>query len=278
MNGQARIRQVLGGADSPALLPYLTAGLPNPEASVELFAAMAEAGADGFEVGVPYSDPLMDGPVIMAGGEAALAAGTTRAVALDILRQVVDRTGLPTLAMTYANPVMQRGWSRYAADVAEAGGSGIIVPDLPFEESEPLRAACEDRGIGLVQFVSPTTPSERMERVAAVDPAFIYGVADMGVTGERAEGSPHARALSERVRALTHVPLVFGVGISTPEQAAALTGLADGVIVGTAIVRRVLESADATGAAATLREVVGRFKTAMSEGKKSNGHRQRPSS
>ena len=145
MNGQARIRQILGNPTGPALLPYLTAGLPNPAASVELFAAMAEAGADGFEVGVPYSDPLMDGPVIMAGGDAALAAGTTRAVALDILRQVVDRTGLPALAMTYANPVMQRGWSSYAADVAAAGGSGIIVPDLPFEESEPLRASCEEK-------------------------------------------------------------------------------------------------------------------------------------
>ena len=263
MNGQARIRQILGNASGPALLPYLTAGLPNPAVSVALFAAMAEAGADGFEVGVPYSDPLMDGPVIMAGGEAALAAGTTRTVALDILRQVVDQTGLPALAMTYANPVMQRGWSSYAADVAAAGGSGIIVPDLPFEESEPLRAACEERGIGLVQFVSPTTPSERMEKVAAVNPAFIYGVADMGVTGERAEGSPHARALSERVRALTDVPLVFGVGISTPEQAAAITGLADGVIVGTAIVRRVLEADDAKAAAMSLREIVGQFKSAL---------------
>lgn len=263
MNGQARIRQILGNPTGPALLPYLTAGLPNPAASVELFAAMAEAGADGFEVGVPYSDPLMDGPVIMAGGDAALAAGTTRAVALDILRQVVDRTGLPALAMTYANPVMQRGWSSYAADVAAAGGSGIIVPDLPFEESEPLRAACEEKGIGLVQFVSPTTPSERMEKVAAVNPAFIYGVADMGVTGERVEGSPHARALSERVRALTDVPLVFGVGISTPEQAAALSGLADGVIVGTAIVRRVLEADDAKAAAMSLREIVGQFKSAL---------------
>ncbi|MGH8957826.1 MAG: tryptophan synthase subunit alpha [Acidimicrobiia bacterium] len=278
MNGQEQIRAVLGGTTGPALLPYLTAGLPHPDQSVGLFVAMAEAGADAFEVGIPYSDPLMDGPVIMAAGEAALAAGATRAVALDIVRQVVERTGKPVLAMTYANPVMQRGWSTYADDVAAAGGSGIIVPDLPFEESEELRAACDARGIGLVQFVSPTTPSERMEKVAAINPAFIYGVADMGVTGERAEGSPHARALSERVRALTDVPLVFGVGISTPEQAAALNGLADGLIIGTAIVRRVLEAADAAAAASSLSEVVTQFKAAMTAGKKSNGHRQRPSS
>ena len=278
MNGQDRIREVLYGPGGPALLPYLTAGLPDPDDSVDLFVAMAEAGADAFEVGVPYSDPLMDGPVIMAGGETALAAGTTRAVALEILRQVVERTGKPALAMTYANPVMQRGWSAYAADVAAAGGSGIIVPDLPFEESEPLRAACERSGIGLVQFVSPTTPSERMERVAAVNPAFIYGVADMGVTGERAEGSPHARALSERVRAITGVPLVFGVGISTPRQAAALTGLTDGIIIGTAIVRRVLEADDARAAASALREIVHQFKAALLHLRKGNGHRQRPSS
>ncbi|MGH8924422.1 MAG: tryptophan synthase subunit alpha [Acidimicrobiia bacterium] len=263
MNGQDQIRAILGGTKGPALLPYLTAGLPSPEDSGDLFAAMAEAGADAFEVGVPYSDPLMDGPVIMAGGEAALAAGTTRAVALDIVKQVVERTGRPVLAMTYANPVMQRGWDAYADDVALAGGSGIIVPDLPFEESQPLRAACEVRGIGLVQFVSPTTPSERMKKVAAVDPVFIYGVADMGVTGERAERSPHARALSERVRALTDVPLVFGVGISTPEQAAAVASLADGVIVGTAIVRRVLESSDSEAAATALATTVRDFKQAL---------------
>ena len=278
MNGHDQIRLVLAGNAGPALLPYLTAGLPHPRSSVDLFVAMAEAGADAFEVGVPYSDPLMDGPVIMAGGEAALAAGTTRAVALDIVQQVVARTGKPVLAMTYANPVMQRGWSAYAGDVAAAGGAGIIVPDLPIEESEPLRAACEERGIGLVQFVSPTTPTHRMEKVVAVNPAFIYGVADMGVTGERTEGSPHARALSERIRALTDIPLVFGVGISTTEQAAAVAALADGVIIGTAIVRRVLESPDVGAAASSLRDVVGRFKAAMADGRKSNGHRQRPSS
>lgn len=266
MNGHEQIRQALSAAGGTALLPYLTAGLPSPRHSASLFAAMAQAGADGFEVGVPYSDPLMDGPVIMRGGEAALAAGTTRSVALDILKQVVDETGKPVLAMTYANPVMQRGWKEYAEDVLAAGGCGIIVPDLPFEESQPLRGACQERGLGLVQFVSPTTPRGRMEKVASVDPPFIYGVADMGVTGERAEGSPHVRALSGRVRELTKVPLVFGVGISTPAQAAAIASLADGVIIGTVIVRQVLEAPDIESAVVSLGETVRLFKAALRDG------------
>lgn len=228
-----------------------------------LFEAMAEAGADGFEVGIPYSDPLMDGPVIMRGSEAALAAGTNREVALDIVGEVAARTGKPVLAMTYVNPVMQAGWNEYARALAERGAAGIIVPDLPLEESADLAGACRKQGIGLVHFVSPTSTDSRLERVAAANPAFIYGVSDMGVTGERNAVSPHVLSLSERVRAHTEIPLVFGVGISTPEQAAAVKGLADGVIIGTAIVRRVLEAGSVKLAAASLRAVVSEFKAAL---------------
>ncbi len=133
MNGHESIRAAF--ANEVALFPFLTAGLPTPADSVGLFEAMAEAGADGFEVGIPYSDPLMDGPVIMRGSEVALAAGTTRARALDIVGEVAKRTGKPVLAMTYVNPVMQTGWKEYAETLAERGAAGIIVPDLPLEES-----------------------------------------------------------------------------------------------------------------------------------------------
>ena len=262
MNGHDRIRSVLTGP-SPALLPYLTAGLPNPASSADLFVAMADAGADAFEVGVPYSDPLMDGPVIMAAGEAALAAGTTRAAAMKIVEEVASRTGKPVLAMTYANPVMQRGWDRYVEDLVDAGGCGLIVPDLPLEESAALARSCRAAGLGLVQFVSPTSPSNRIKQVAAADPAFIYGVADMGVTGERAEASAHLVALSGAVRDATNVPLVFGVGISSPEQAAAVRGLGEGVIVGTALVRIVLDSATVSVAAERLARAVSDFKSAL---------------
>lgn len=256
MNGQDCIRAVVPTPQGPALLPFLTAGLPAPASSVDLFVAMAEAGADGFEVGVPYSDPLMDGPVIMRGSEAALAAGTSARVALSIVEQVASRTGKPVLAMAYANPVMQAGWEAFARDLAAAGACGLIVPDLPLEENESLRAACSVAGVGLVQFISPMSGPDRIRAVAAVDPAFIYGVSDLGVTGERATVSTHVVSMAERVRSLTQVPLVFGVGISTPEQAAAVAPLADGVIVGTALVRRVLEAGSAALAARSLHEAV----------------------
>ncbi|MGI8518389.1 MAG: tryptophan synthase subunit alpha [Acidimicrobiia bacterium] len=261
MSGFAAIRSAFGSA--PALFPFLTAGLPTPADSVGLFEAMAEAGADGFEVGIPFSDPLMDGPVIMKGSEAALAAGTNRAIALDIVGEVVKRTGKPVLAMTYVNPVMQTGWTQYAADLAERGGAGIIVPDLPLQESSELAAACHAEGLGRVQFVSPTTTDAQIGRVAAANPAFIYGVTDMGVTGERTSISPHVVFLSERVRAQTDVPLVLGVGISTPEQAAAVKNLADGVIIGTVLVRKVLEAENAAAAAVALKSTVAEFKAAL---------------
>jgi tryptophan synthase alpha chain len=263
MNGHDRIRRALGAQPGAALLPFLTAGLPSPADSADLFVAMADAGADGFELGIPYSDPLMDGPVIMQASEAALAAGTTIRVALEILEAVASRTGKPVLAMTYANPVMQVGWERFVERLESAGAAGIIVPDLPLEECGPLRAAADHRGMGVVQFVSPTSNNQRIDAVGAANPAFIYGVADMGVTGERSANSAHARALSERVRDRTTVPLVFGVGISTPEQARALRDLADGVIVGTAVVRRVLEADDSRSAAKALTDAVGEFAGAL---------------
>lgn len=256
MTGFEHIRSVLGGGVGTALLPFLTAGLPDPDSSVDLFVAMADAGADAFEVGVPYSDPLMDGPVIRRGSEIAIGAGTSPAVALEILQKVVTRTGKPVMAMTYTNPIMQMGWQRFAARLGETGAAGLIVPDLPLEESEPLDRACQAEGLGLVQFVSPMSSTDRIRRVAAADPAFIYGLADMGVTGERSEVSPHVASLSQRVRGVTSVPLVFGVGISTPEQAHAIRSLAEGVIVGTSIVRRVLEAANAREAARSLQKAV----------------------
>jgi tryptophan synthase alpha chain len=261
MTGLERIRSALSGGRT--LWPFLTAGLPSPAESVELFMAMAEGGADGFEVGIPYSDPLMDGPVIMRGSEAALAAGTTREVALEIVGKVAKGTGKPVLAMTYVNPVMQAGWENFAQSLEGQGAAGVIVPDLPLEESGDFAAACQQHGLGLVQFVSPTTTASRLARVADANPAFIYGVSDMGVTGERQGVSPHVLSLSERVRAQTDIPLVLGVGISNPAQAAAVSELADGVIVGSALVRLVLDADSALAAAHSLQEAVSAFKSAL---------------
>ncbi len=225
-----------------ALLPYLTAGLPDAETSVLLFEAMAAAGADGFEIGIPYSDPLMDGPVIAEAGARSLAAGTTMATAFDITSRVAASTGKPILLMTYTNPVLHYGIEPFARDAGASGASGLIVADLPVEESDPFRAATERAGLGMALFAAPTTSDERLNLIAAAQPAFIYGVATLGVTGERSSLSDRGRVLADRIRAVTDAPLVMGVGISTPKQASAAAGGADGIIVGSALVRRVLDA------------------------------------
>lgn len=227
-----------------AFLPFMTAGLPSPETTVETFAAMAEAGADAFEVGIPYSDPLMDGPTIQVASARAIESGMNLRAGFKILRRVVEETGRPSLAMSYANPVFRLGPDEFAGRAAAAGASGLIVADLPLEESAPVMEATDRAGIGLVLFAAPTTRDERLARIAERGPVFIYGVAEMGVTGERDRMSDHPRTLANRIRSITDTPLVMGVGIGTPEQAARLAPHTDGIIVGSALVRRALYADD----------------------------------
>ncbi len=248
------------------LLPYLTAGLPDPASSADLFVAMAEAGADGFEIGIPYSDPLMDGPTIHTAGLRALDAGATFARSMAIVGDVVDRTGLPVFVMTYANPVLTRGVDAYASAVAAAGAVGLIIADLPVDEAARFSSAATSAGLGLVMFVAPTTDDARLERVIAAEPVFIYGVARMGVTGEQVGAESQLEGLARRVRARTSIPLVAGVGIATPEMAAAAARHADGVIVGSALVRRVLDAVDAAAAADALRVAVADLAAAVRTG------------
>ncbi len=249
--------------NSTALLPFMTAGLPDPGHAVEMFEAMAGAGADGFEVGIPYSDPLMDGPIIQEGGARALAAGVGLEEGLEIAGRVIARTGLPALVMTYANVVVQAGPDEFARRAADHGVSGVIVADLPLEEAGPIKAAVERAGLGMVLFAAPTTTEARLRRIVEAEPVFIYGVADLGVTGERKIASSRAGELARRIREVTGIPLVMGVGISTPEQAAAIAGSADGVIVGSALVRRALEAQTPTEAIASLATAVREFRAAL---------------
>jgi len=249
--------------DRAVLLPYLTAGLPDREASIRLFRTMADAGADGFEVGIPYADPLMDGPVIMAAGHRAIAQGVTVQSALEIASAVSSETGKPVLAMTYVNPVLRLGVAEFFRKVGELGVNGVIIPDLPIDEAAPFRAAAEESGVGLVAFAAPTTTDERLDAVLESDPAFVYAIAEVGVTGERQDASTNTVALAARIRERSDVPVVFGVGISTPEHAAAAGREGDGVIVGTAIVRRVMEAADANEAETMLDEFVSDLRSAM---------------
>lgn len=266
MTGKDRLRSLFtktNAENRAAFLPYLTAGLPSPKDSVAMFDAMAAAGADGFEVGFPYSDPLMDGPTIHAAGLRALQQGTTVDVAFNIVGDIVEKTGKPVIVMTYVNPVLAVGVQTFVDRLDDSGACALIVSDIAVGETAELVSACANRGIGYVQFVAPTTGSERLEEVVADDPVFIYGIAELGVTGERSEGSRNLNALAEKVRAASAIPLVFGVGISTPPQAAAAAAVGDGVIVGSALVRRVLEASSTTDAVSQLGADTAEFAKSM---------------
>jgi tryptophan synthase alpha chain len=246
-----------------ALLPYLTVGIPDAESSVAMFEAMSEAGADGFEIGIPYADPLMDGPVIAEAASRSLAAGMTIARALEITGQVAASTGKPALLMTYTNPVLHYGIERFARAAAESGAAGLIIADLPIEEADPFLVAARNVGLGMALFAAPTTTDERLGAIAAAEPSFVYAVASLGVTGERAEGPDVGQRLATRIRSISDVPIVAGVGISTPEQAAAAAATADGVIVGSALVRMVLEADNPEAAATALRTAVTDLRKAV---------------
>jgi len=264
-SGTARLDEMFERArqdDRAVLLPYLTAGVPDFDASVAIFEAMSDAGADGFEVGIPYADPLMDGPVIMAAGEYALDHGVTVDVAFQVVSAVVERTGKPVIAMTYVNPVLRHGIDAFFAKACNAGAAAVIIADLPADEAVPFKQAADSFGVGLVLFAAPTTDDERLDRVLAGEPAFVYGIAEVGVTGERTEASSNTAALAARIRSRSDVPLVFGVGISTPDHVAKASEVADGVIVGTAVVRRVMDAATGEQAAETLAAFVRELVTA----------------
>lgn len=232
------------------LLPYMMCGVPDAAVTLDLFAAMADAGADGFEIGIPYADPLMDGPVIQQAGAVALGGGMTLRRGLEITAEVAASTGLPCAVMTYVNPILTMGLSEFAKKTSDAGATAAIVADLPVDESGPFVEAMGSVDLGLVQFAAPTTTDVRLDRVVALADPFVYGIAEMGVTGERDGSTSRAVELAVRVRDRSEIPLVLGVGISGPASAAAAAQVADGVIVGTALVRRVLE-ADTPQAACT---------------------------
>lgn len=231
------------------LIGYLPAGFPTWVDSVSIITAMVEAGVDVVEIGLPYSDPLMDGPVIQAAADRALAQGTTTA---DVLRAVeaVAATGAPTLVMSYWNPIERYGVRRFAADLAAANGAGVITPDIIPEEADDWIDATDDALIDRVFLIAPSSPAERIKAVASISNGFVYAASTMGVTGTRTQVSSDAEALVERARQSASQPVCVGLGVSTAEQAAEVARYADGVIVGSAFVRRVLE-ADSPQQAAT---------------------------
>jgi tryptophan synthase alpha chain len=250
--GVQRIADAFARADKrAALMPYLMAGFPTLDQSVAIGEACAQAGADLLELGVPYSDPLADGPVIHEAGTRALAAGASVAGVLEVARALSP--SIPVVLMCYANIVFAPGETAFVQRLARTGACGLIVPDLPLEESAKLRQACDDSGIALVPLVAPTTPSERLAAIGALARGFLYTVSVVGTTGEREALQSRFAEVVSRAKASTEVPVALGFGISTPEQArqAADAG-ADGVIVGTRLVRAAGESEDPAGAVGAL--------------------------
>lgn len=228
-----------------ALMPYYTLGYPNLADSQAIVEAIAEAGADLVELGVPFSDPLADGPTIQRSTQTALERGASVKRCLELtarLRQAgVDQ---PLLLMGYYNPILAYGVERYAAAAAQAGADGFIVPDLPPEEADELDAACQRNGLALVFMLSPNSTPERIAAVAARTHGFIYLVSLTGVTGARQALPDHLQEFITRVRQQARIPLVVGFGISTPEQAQQVGCLADGVVVGSALINAVDQAQD----------------------------------
>ena len=226
-----------------ALAPFVTAGDPDADTTVAVIEALHGAGASLCELGVPYSDPIADGPVIQASYTRALGKGLSLAGVFDIAKRASAACELPILAMASYSLVFRRGIDRFVADAVEAGLAGFVVPDLPLEESDDLDTACRTSGLALVRLVTPTTPPDRAEAIAKKSTGFLYCVSVAGVTGARTELPP---GLVDRVKWLktkTDVPILVGFGISSPEQVKAVAAVADGVIVGSALVRRIAESA-----------------------------------
>jgi tryptophan synthase alpha chain len=223
-----------------ALIPFITGGDPDIAVTEELIYALVEAGADLIEVGVPFSDPIAEGPVIQAADERALRSGCTVDKLFAMVGRVRRRTDIPLLFMTYLNPVFVYGSRRFMENCAEHGVDGLIVPDMPWEERGELADDCAACGVTLISMLAPTS-AERVRQIAVSADGFLYCVSSLGVTGERREIGRAAADIIARARAVTDLPCAIGFGISGPDQARETAALADGVIIGSAIVRLVAE-------------------------------------
>jgi tryptophan synthase alpha chain len=248
--------------DRAALMPYMMGGFPDTGGSAAIAAAYADAGADLIELGVPFSDPLADGPVIHAAGISALAAGATLESVLEVCSSVAER--VPVVLMAYSNMILARGPQDFAERAAAAGAAGAIVPDLPLGEAEEIRAALGAAGLASVPLVAPTTLEDRRVRICEAASGFVYLVSDVGTTGERDELPAELSALIAAVREAAEVPVAVGFGIGSPEQAAEVGKVADGVIIGTRLVRIVAEAEDRAAAREAVSDFLARTRGALS--------------
>ncbi|MEJ2598367.1 MAG: tryptophan synthase subunit alpha [Anaerolineales bacterium] len=268
MQGIEHIQNVFAGTrrqGRAALMPYFTLGFPTPDSSLETVRQISRNGADLIELGVPYSDPLADGPTIQHSTQVALQQGMHMADCLAQVKQLRrDGVEQPFLMMGYYNPMLAYGLERCVADTAKAGADGFIVPDLPYEEAGELAGHCRDNGLALVAFVAPTTPDKRLVEIVQAASGFLYLVSLTGVTGARDKLSTGLKPFIERVRAKSDLPLAVGFGISTPAQARQVGAMADGVIVGSALIRAAAESPQPAKAAA---EFVAALRQGLEDGR-----------
>ena len=250
-----------------ALVPYFTAGDPSLAVTRHLVVEAARRGADVIELGIPFSDPLADGPVIQRAAQRAFAAGVTLPRVLELAREMRGEVTVPLVFLTYYNPILAFGLKAFCQTSVEAGIAGVIVADLPPEEAEPLRAEADAAGLDLIHLVAPTSTPERMRKIARASRGFVYMVSLTGVTGERAALAPDLAVHLRALRAVTTKPVCVGFGISSPAQAASVGRLADGVIVGSAIVRLVEQH----GGSSDLLTRVGDFVAALKAPLRSEG-------
>ncbi|MFJ6214015.1 tryptophan synthase subunit alpha [Streptomyces sp. NPDC092296] len=250
--------------DRAALIGYLPAGFPTVDGGIKAIRALVEGGCDAVEVGLPHSDPVLDGPTIQTADDIALRGGVKISDVLRTVREVASAVDAPVLVMTYWNPVDRYGVERFAADLAAAGGAGCILPDLPVEESEEWRAAAAKHGLDTVFVVAPSSRDERLAQITSVGSGFVYAAAVMGVTGTRNQVGHLAEDLVKRTRGTTELPICVGLGVSTAGQAAEVAAFADGVIVGSAFVQRLLDAAgDEEAGLAALRALAGELATGV---------------
>ena len=245
---------------------YLTAGFPTIETTLPMLETIAEAGADLIELGIPFSDPLADGPVIQNASRTALQNGITLSRALEMLHSLSQRCHVPSLLMGYANPFFQFGWEKLLDHVREAGASGLIVPDLPPEESTPLTDLLSQRELELIHLAAPNTLPERLKHIDNLGGAFIYAVSLTGVTGVRDKLPAETQIFLQRLRQTTQRPILAGFGISNPETARLLAPSCDGVIVGSAIIQCIDKSPDLKTAREKTRQFIKELKLSLREG------------
>jgi len=263
MNRIEKTFERLKGEKKKALVVYVMAGDPNLETTERLVLELESAGADLIELGVPFSDPIADGPVIQRADERALKHHTSLTAILSMVARLRERTDAPLILMTYENPVCKYGERRFVEDAVKAGVDGVIVPDLPMEEAGPLYNLCRRHGLDLIFLAAPTSPAARLKKIAAMSHGFIYYVSMTGITGSTLGDLTDVRSHVAMLKQYTDKPVVVGFGIAMPEQARRVGGIADGVVVGSAVVKMIEEQAGSPAGSAKVMELVQALKEAV---------------